>query len=161
MLVQMLVEYMEFAGKAGDIPLRLVLMSGDWIPLDLPRRIRAVAPEAKLFSLGGATEASIWSILYPIGDVLPEWKSIPYGRPMRNQRFHVLNARLEACPDGVPGDLYIGGVGLAREYWRDAAERPRVSLCTRKPANGCTAPAMWAGCCEMEILSFWAERTFR
>ena len=121
MLVQMLVEYMEFAGKAGDIPLRLVLMSGDWIPLDLPRRIRAVAPEAKLFSLGGATEASIWSILYPIGDVLPEWKSIPYGRPMRNQRFHVLNARLEACPDGVPGDLYIGGVGLAREYWRDAA----------------------------------------
>ena len=40
---------------------------------------------------------------------------------MRNQRFHVLNARLEACPDGVPGDLYIGGVGLAREYWRDAA----------------------------------------
>lgn len=121
MLVQMLVEYMEFAGKAGDVPLRLVLMSGDWIPLDLPRRIRAVAPEAKLFSLGGATEASIWSILYPIGDVLPEWKSIPYGRPMRNQRFHVLNARLEACPDGVPGDLYIGGVGLAREYWRDAA----------------------------------------
>lgn len=121
MLVQMLVEYMEFAGKAGDVPLRLVLMSGDWIPLDLPRRIRTVAPEAKLFSLGGATEASIWSILYPIGDVLPEWKSIPYGRPMRNQRFHVLNVRLEACPDGVPGDLYIGGVGLAREYWRDAA----------------------------------------
>ena len=137
MLVQMLVEYMEFAGKAGDVPLRLVLMSGDWIPLDLPRRIRAVAPEAKLFSLGGATEASIWSILYPIGDVLPEWKSIPYGRPMRNQRFHVLNARLEACPDGVPGDLYIGGVGLAREYWRDAARTAESFHCA--PGNRRTA----------------------
>lgn len=120
MLAQMLAEYMEFTGKTGEASLRLVLMSGDWIPLDLPRRLRTAAPAARLFSLGGATEASIWSILYPIEEVSPEWKSIPYGRPMRNQRFHVLNARLEECPEGVPGDLYIGGVGLAREYWRDA-----------------------------------------
>ena len=98
MLAQMLAEYMEFTGKTGEASLRLVLMSGDWIPLDLPRRLRTAAPAARLFSLGGATEASIWSILYPIEEVSPEWKSIPYGRPMRNQRFHVLNARLEECP---------------------------------------------------------------
>lgn len=119
MLVQMLVEYMEFTGKSGSIPLRLVLMSGDWIPLDLPERLRRAAPRAEQYSLGGATEASIWSIFYPIEEVAPGWKSVPYGRPLRNQRWHVLNSRLEDCPDHVPGELYIAGAGLARGYWRD------------------------------------------
>jgi pyochelin synthetase len=70
--------------------------------------------------MGGATEASIWSIDYPITAVNPEWKSIPYGRPMANQTYFVLNESLEPCPIGVPGDLYIGGIGLAEGYWRDA-----------------------------------------
>src|SRR5262249_41614560 len=67
----------------------------------------------------GATEASIWSICYPIERVDPAWKSIPYGRPLVNQRFHVLNESLEPCPTWVAGQLFIGGVGLARGYWRD------------------------------------------
>ena len=43
----------------------------------------------------------------------------PYGRAMDNQSFFVLDAALNPCPVGVVGDLYIGGIGLAREYWRD------------------------------------------
>ena len=119
-LMEMLLEYS--SGKNETIPqkLRLVLMSGDWIPLSLPGRIREVAPGADLISLGGATEASIWSIMYPIGDLWPEWKSIPYGKPMANQRFYVLNRFLEPCPDWVPGQLYIGGDGLALGYWNDS-----------------------------------------
>ncbi|MGL5195302.1 MAG: hypothetical protein ACRC8Y_17110 [Chroococcales cyanobacterium] len=39
--------------------------------------------------LGSATEASIWSILYPIATLDPSWKSISYGQAMRNQRFYV------------------------------------------------------------------------
>src|SRR5262249_35303431 len=93
--------------------LRLVLMSGDWIPLDLAGRSRALNASAQLVSLGGATEASIWSICHPIGEVDPAWRSVPYGKPLRNQRLHVLDAELNDCPDWVEGDLYIGGVGLA------------------------------------------------
>src|SRR5262249_6732746 len=52
----------------------------------------------------------------------PEWKSIPYGRPMVNQQFHVLNEALAPCPVWVPGQLFIGGVGLAKGYWRDEAK---------------------------------------
>ena len=44
--------------------LRLVMLSGDWIPLSLPPQIRIAAPDADICSLGGATEASIWSVLY-------------------------------------------------------------------------------------------------
>ncbi|HYG08950.1 MAG TPA: non-ribosomal peptide synthetase, partial [Pyrinomonadaceae bacterium] len=102
--------------------LRLVLLSGDWIAVSLPSRIAAVAPHAEVISLGGATEASIWSILYPIEEVKADWKSIPYGHPMTNQRFYVLNERMESCPPWVTGQLYIGGVGLAQGYWRDEAK---------------------------------------
>jgi len=118
-LVQALVDYAD--GDAARLPasLRLVLMSGDWIPVKLPDRIRALVAGARVYSLGGATEAAIWSILYPIEAVDPGWKSIPYGKPMVNQRFHVLNELLEPCPAGVPGQLFIAGVGLARGYWRD------------------------------------------
>jgi len=69
--------------------------------------------------MGGATEASIWSILYPIGRVDPTWKSIPYGRPMANQTFFVLDAALDPCAAGIPGDLHIGGIGVALGYWKD------------------------------------------
>ncbi len=102
--------------------LRLVMMSGDWIPLSLPDQVRSLWKDTQVISLGGATEASIWSILFPIEGIEPDWKSIPYGHPMRNQRFHVLNARLEPSPTWVPGELYIGGIGLAQGYWRDEAK---------------------------------------
>lgn len=92
-----------------------------WIPVSLPDRFRVIVPDARIISLGGATEASIWSIFYPIDHVEPEWDSIPYGRPLDNQRFHVLDGNLQPVPAGVPGELCIGGAGLAREYWRDPA----------------------------------------
>ncbi len=116
-LMQMLVE--SEAGRSLHSPLRLIMMSGDWIPLDLPEKIRKTMPEATLMSLGGATEASIWSIYYPIKTIDPAWHSIPYGKPLGNQCFHVLNARLEDCPTWVTGQLYIGGMGLALGYWQD------------------------------------------
>ncbi|MGB8956564.1 MAG: amino acid adenylation domain-containing protein, partial [Tumebacillaceae bacterium] len=99
--------------------LRAVLLSGDWIPLTLPEKVSVYFPNSATVSLGGATEASIWSIYYPVDEVQPGWASIPYGRPLANQTFHVLNYRQEPCPVGVMGELYIGGVGLAEGYHND------------------------------------------
>lgn len=133
-LMEMLIEYVGDKPGALAPSLRLVLMSGDWIPVNLPARIRALLPDVRLVSLGGATEASIWSILYEIDEVDPEWKSIPYGQAMRNQTVHVLDANLEPRPVWVPGDLYIGGIGLAHGYWRDEA-KTRASFITH-PLSG-------------------------
>jgi amino acid adenylation domain-containing protein len=96
--------------------LRLVLLSGDWIPVRLPDQVRAAFPGARVISLGGATEATVWSNWYPIGEVDPRWPSIPYGRPIANARYHVLDEALSPCPVGVPGDLYIGGDVLCVGY---------------------------------------------
>lgn len=99
--------------------LRQVLLSGDWIPVTLPEKIKKHFPNASVISLGGATEASIWSIYYPITTVKDSWKSIPYGMPLANQEFYVLNYELKLCPINVQGELFIGGVGLAAKYLND------------------------------------------
>ncbi|MCI2419786.1 amino acid adenylation domain-containing protein [Saccharopolyspora sp. K220] len=121
-LMEMLVEYAEVdpaLAREAFAPLRLVFLSADWIPVTLPDRVRALAPDAQVVSLGGATEASIWSICHPIDAVDPGWRSIPYGRPLRGQVFHILDEHGRPQPVGEPGELHIGGDGLARGYVAD------------------------------------------
>ena len=118
-LMQLLVDYAQERTQFLPQSLRLILLSGDWLPLTLPERIKSLLPATQIISLGGATEASIWSIIYPIQQVEPHWKSIPYGQPMLNQQFHVFSESLEPCPVWVPGQLYIGGIGLASCYWKN------------------------------------------
>src|SRR5204863_23604 len=96
--------------------LRLVLLSGDWIPVALPDQVRAAFPGAKVVSLGGATEAAIWSNWYPVEKVDPAWASIPYGRPIRNARYYLLDAHGQPAPVGVPAELYIAGDCVADGY---------------------------------------------
>ncbi|MER7481271.1 amino acid adenylation domain-containing protein [Streptomyces sp. NPDC126510] len=99
--------------------LRLVMLSGDWVPLHLPAQVRAFAPDAVVAALGGATEAAIWSNVHLAAATPPPgWTSVPYGTPLANQGFHVLDHTLEDAPDWVPGDLVITGAGLARGYHR-------------------------------------------
>jgi amino acid adenylation domain-containing protein len=117
-LMEMLVDYIAEPEDALR-RLRVVMMSGDWIPVSLPGRIRRAAPNAALYSMGGATEAAIWSIVYPIDEVPETWTSIPYGKAMRNQQMLVLDETLAPCPVWVPGQIYIGGIGLARGYFKD------------------------------------------
>ncbi|MEC3915594.1 non-ribosomal peptide synthetase [Nocardia sp. CDC160] len=126
-VAEMLVEYAEAdpAAAAGLRSLRVMLLSGDWIPISLPDRLRALIPGLRVISLGGATEASIWSICYPIERVAPEWTSIPYGRALRDQFFLILDEDGRPCPIGEPGELHIGGAGLARCYVGDAEQTAR------------------------------------
>jgi amino acid adenylation domain-containing protein len=97
------------AAGRGEGALRLVFLSGDWIPLGLPAEVRAAFPRAQVVALGGATVATVWSNFHRVDEIDPQWLSIPYGRPIPNARYLVLDERLEPCPAGVPGDLYIGG----------------------------------------------------
>ncbi len=119
-LLQLLLEYLERSPELRFPALRQIMLSGDWIPLALPERMAARAPQAQIWSLGGATEASIWSNFHPISLPLPEdWNSVPYGKPLPNQRFEVFNAQMEPCPEWVTGELCISGKGLALGYWQD------------------------------------------
>jgi amino acid adenylation domain-containing protein len=108
---------MPFLGEGvASATLRLVMLSGDFIPLRLLDKLRVAFPNARLVSLGGATEAAIWSNYHPIGEVQPEWVSVPYGKPIHNCRYYALDARLEPVPIGAVGELYIGGACVASGY---------------------------------------------
>ncbi len=102
-------------GVAGE-SLRLVYLSGDWIPVGMPDTLRAMFPAVRVISLGGATEATVWSNWYPIGAVARSWRSIPYGRPISNARYHVLDREGGELPPLAPGELFIAGDCLADNY---------------------------------------------
>ena len=112
--LQQLVPFLPTDAPASS--LRLVFLSGDWIPLPLPDQIRTVFPRAHVVSLGGATEATVWSNVYDIGEIESRWVSIPYGRPIQNARYYVLDPHGNPCPVGIPGELFIGGDVLAKGY---------------------------------------------
>ncbi|WP_191992757.1 non-ribosomal peptide synthetase [Pseudomonas aeruginosa] len=106
------------------LPFEQVSLSGDWIGLDLPGRLFAkTSGSTKLVAMGGATEAAIWSNAFDVTLPLPaHWRSIPYGRPLANQRYRVVDAQGRDCPDWVTGELWIGGAGVALGYRGDPAQ---------------------------------------
>jgi amino acid adenylation domain-containing protein len=108
--------FLDLRDPSGRADLRLVLLSGDWIPLTLPDEVRAAFPDALVVALGGATECTVWSNYHVVGVVDRTLPSIPYGRPIQNARYYVLDSGLQQCPVGEPGDLYIAGVCVAVGY---------------------------------------------
>ncbi|MEO3403543.1 amino acid adenylation domain-containing protein [Mucilaginibacter sp. CAU 1740] len=105
--------------------LKTVFMSGDWIPVSLPDRIKTFFPETQVVSLGGATEGTVWSNYFVVDKTEKSWNSIPYGKPIDNNFFYILNEYLQPVPVGTVGDLYIGGVGVARGYANDSEKTAR------------------------------------
>ena len=104
------------------LSLRLVLISGDWIGLDLPERLQNQTENCRFIALGGATEAAIWSNFYEVKLPLPaNWTSIPYGQPLTNQNYRVVDDKGRDCPAWVSGELWIGGAGVGQGYRGDPA----------------------------------------
>jgi hypothetical protein len=98
------------SGWAGDPGLR-ALAGGEALPRDLA--LRLLDRVGEVWNLYGPTETTIWSTVDRVersGDV------VPIGRPIDNTRVYVLDRRLVPQPVGLEGDLYIGGLGLARGY---------------------------------------------
>jgi amino acid adenylation domain-containing protein len=119
--LQQLVPFFPPSADGPSPALRLVFLSGDWIPVTLPDQVRTAFARAEVVALGGATEATVWSNSLRVGEVDPRWVSIPYGRPIQGARYLILDESHAPCPIGVPGDLHIGGICLASCYSGEAA----------------------------------------
>jgi amino acid adenylation domain-containing protein len=114
-LLKLLIEKME-TDLLRPMQLRLVLLGGDWIPLDLQRRLSRFNGKMQYISLGGATEVSMDSTIYEVEKTEEHWKSIPYGYPMANQRAYVVDSTGIPVPVGVAGELCLGGIGVGYGY---------------------------------------------
>jgi amino acid adenylation domain-containing protein len=121
--MELMVSHVEQSNEKIPESLRVIFMSGDFIPLTLCKRIReaCACSELRIVSMGGATEAAVWSNIHEVSAELdPTWSSIPYGRAMRNQRMYILDENLDHCAPWVTGVIYIGGLGVALGYQGDA-----------------------------------------
>jgi len=97
------------AGWGGNPKLK-VLCGGEALPRDLAERLLPLC--AELWNLYGPTETTIWSAAWRVSPGQP----ILLGRPIANTQFYVLDRLHRPVPVGVPGELFIGGEGLARGY---------------------------------------------
>src|SRR5271166_428145 len=107
-------------GLAADHRLRLVILGGDvMLPGDLELWRRSPMRSDRLLNAYGPTEATITATTFEITPQSLEGPSpaqIPIGSPLPGRTIYVLDRHLQPVPVGVPGELYLGGVGLARGY---------------------------------------------
>ncbi|QXJ26122.1 amino acid adenylation domain-containing protein [Actinomadura graeca] len=100
--------------------LRLVLLGGDWVGTHLPALLEERAPGARFVALGGTTETAIHSTVQEVaGDVPADWRAVPYGVPLGGVACRVVDEQGRDRPDWVPGELWIGGGGVADGYTGD------------------------------------------
>lgn len=97
--------------------LRLIAQGGDYIKPQTIQTLRERLPNARLFSLGGPTETTIWSIWH---ELEPEdGVVIPYGAPLPATQYYVVNEQHQHCPKGVVGRIVTAGVNLSLGYLVD------------------------------------------
>jgi amino acid adenylation domain-containing protein len=98
--------------------LRFWVASGEPLTAELAGLFEAAAPDAVLYNLYGTSE--VWDATwYDPQREAPRNGRVPIGRPIANVQAYILDGRLEPVPAGIPGELYVGGIGLARGYVRD------------------------------------------
>ncbi|MDX8161356.1 AMP-binding protein [Acinetobacter pittii] len=97
--------------------LRLIAQGGDYIKPSLIAKLREQLPNARLFSLGGPTETTIWSIWHEIND--QDQEIIPYGKALENNRYYILDENLKPCQMGEVGTMYMTGLNLSNGYLLD------------------------------------------
>ena len=120
----MLGAFLEEAEAAGCGTLRRLFCGGEALGRAVAEKAKTVLPHAELHNLYGPTEVSIDATHFgPVGDEgsAEEGGVTPIGRPIDNARVYVLDAGLRPVPEGVAGELYVAGAGLARGYLLRAA----------------------------------------
>ncbi|MFA7513530.1 MAG: amino acid adenylation domain-containing protein [Mycolicibacterium vanbaalenii] len=101
----------------GDLSsLRVVPTGGDWVRPEMVRALRKRAPHMRFAGLGGATETATHNTICEVEDIPAEWTSVPLGVPLPNNTCRVVGPDGRDCPDWVPGELWVGGRGVARGY---------------------------------------------
>ena len=103
---------------------RYLLAGGDILAVEHVRKASAACPDLRIINGYGPTENTTFSCCHPMG---PEEMSelaerVPIGRPITNSVAYVLDTEMEPVPVGVTGELYVGGLGLARGYVADSPQ---------------------------------------
>lgn len=106
----------DFHAAARCASVARIIASGEALAPELVARVARQLPQARLYNLYGPTEAAIDVSHWTCSTRDAEALSVPIGHPIANLQLHVLDSALQPLPQGAIGELYLGGVGLARGY---------------------------------------------
>ncbi|RKH16813.1 non-ribosomal peptide synthetase [Corallococcus sp. CA047B] len=119
-VVRLLMGHLEEQRQRLDF-MRLVIVGSDTWDMREYHQLRALCgPQTRLVSSYGLSEATIDSTFFENATPTPSEQIVPIGRPFANSRMYLLDAQMQPLPIGVPGELYVGGDGLAQGYWGQA-----------------------------------------
>jgi amino acid adenylation domain-containing protein/FkbM family methyltransferase len=100
------------------LPGRLLILGGEASRVDWVNSLRTLATECAILNHYGPTETTIGVLTYNVDSGEPHTATLPLGRPLANTQVYVLDTDLRAVPMGATGELFIGGDGLARGYFK-------------------------------------------
>jgi amino acid adenylation domain-containing protein/non-ribosomal peptide synthase protein (TIGR01720 family) len=106
-------------GGARVVPRKYLIFGGEILSCDLARRVQELRTECQLINHYGPTETTVGSLTFSLDDAedrQTKTTAIPIGKPIANTEVYILDQHMKLLPPGVPGELYIGGLGLARGY---------------------------------------------
>jgi amino acid adenylation domain-containing protein/non-ribosomal peptide synthase protein (TIGR01720 family) len=103
------------------LPEKLLIFGGEALETAVIKNIRAYGANCTIVNHYGPTETTIGKLLHVVNDPATYGHHIPVGKPFSNTRVYVLDAARKLCPVGVPGELYIGGDGVAARYLNNDA----------------------------------------
>ncbi|MEM7129528.1 MAG: amino acid adenylation domain-containing protein [Chloroflexota bacterium] len=98
--------------------MRYMLFGGEAVDPNAVARIVSLGKPEHLLHVYGPTESTTYATWHEVEAVESDVVTIPIGRPIANTTAYILDSELNPVPVGVPGELYIGGDGLARGYWQ-------------------------------------------
>lgn len=142
--------------KAPELPyLRWMIPTGEALPPDLVRQWFGQYSHIPMMNAYGPTECSDDVTHYPIyEEPANPWSIVPIGLPVRGMAMYVLDSHLRPVPLGVPGELYVGGVGVGRGYVGNPEKRQRSFWTTDLILHwvpDCTKPEIWSVTLRTEI----------
>lgn len=103
---------------AALLPRQRLILGGEAASWELIEQIQQHSPQCQIFNHYGPTEATVGTLTYRVADKPDGGLALPLGRPLPNTQIYLLDLQLQPVPVGIPGELYIGGAGVAREYWQ-------------------------------------------
>ena len=106
------------SASSSLLPRQCLVLGGEAASWDLVEKVQQSAPNCRILNHYGPTETTVGVLTYPVKSKRDSYsaKTVPIGRAIANTQVYILDEYLQPVPIGVPGELYIGGAGLAREY---------------------------------------------
>jgi enterobactin synthetase component F len=103
----------------GRLYLEVFILGGEILPAQLLQKLRSSLPNCRFFNMYGPTETCVDATAFEVAAEFSD-SPIPIGRALHNYGIYILDGCLRPLPQGVVGEIYIAGAGVARGYWRRA-----------------------------------------